>query len=131
VRAAVAEQLALAGRPSGRAATRAFLNGRDHGGRDHDGLGHDGLGDGARARARFETLPPHQRTALLMQVAASRAATTVLVVAAPDRLGGDPRLWWKAAEALAAEGLTVVVQCTHVTARDLGQEVHYELGVSA
>ncbi|QGN57886.1 hypothetical protein [Nostocoides sp. HKS02] len=66
-----------------------------------------------------------------MDIAASRAQTRVLVLAAPDRLGGDPGHWWQTAQSLAASGLTVVVQCTHATARHLGQPVHYELGVSA
>jgi ABC-type cobalamin/Fe3+-siderophores transport system ATPase subunit len=116
VRAVVAEQLALAGRPSSRAATRAFLRGR---------LGED------LAKERFEALSPHERTTLLMQVAASRAATRVLVIAEPDRWGGEPHRWWRAAEDLAVQGLTVVVQCTHATARDLGQTIHHELGVAA
>lgn len=115
VRAALAEQLALAGRPSSRAATRAFLAGH---------------GDAGLAEERFESLLPHERTVLLMDVAASRAATRVLVVAAPDRLGGDPERWWDRARRLAEEGLTVVVQCTHATARALGQPVRHELGVS-
>ncbi|MGZ4172564.1 MAG: hypothetical protein ACXVRN_14475 [Solirubrobacteraceae bacterium] len=116
LRAVVAEQLALAGRPAGRAATRAFLAGR----RQED-----------LAPARFETIPPHERTALLLDIAASRAETRVVVLAAPDRLGGDPGYWWRAAQGAAEDGLTVVVQCTHATARHLGQPVHYELGVSA
>ncbi|GAB3070104.1 hypothetical protein [Pedococcus soli] len=115
VRAAVAEQLALAGRPASRAATRAFLAG--HGVEDQG--------------ERFESLPPSTRTTLLMRVAAARAATRVLVVAAPDRLGGDPTDWYAAAERLAAEGLTVVVQVTHGTARQLALPATYELGVAA
>lgn len=114
VRAAVAEQLALAGRPAGRAATRAFLGG--HGVEE--------------AGARFETLLPSVRTVLLMHAAASRAATRVLVVAAPDRFGGDPTDWYGAAQRLAADGLTVVVQVTHATARQLAVPATYELGVS-
>ncbi len=116
VRAVVAEQLALAGRPSSRAATRAFLRGH----------GAEGL-----ATERFESLAPHERTTLLTQVAASRAATTVLVIAAPDRWGGEPQRWWRTAVDLATQGLTGVVQCTHATARDLGQPIHHELGVAA
>jgi hypothetical protein len=115
VRSAVAEQLALAGRPASRAATRAFLDGH-------------GVGD---ARQRFEGLAPSERTLLLMDVAASRAATRVLVVAAPDRFGGHPRSWYSAAERLAAEGLTVVVQVTHATARQLAvPSATFELGVA-
>jgi len=115
VRSAVAEQLALAGRPASRAATRAFLDGH-------------GVDD---ARQRFEGLAPSERTLLLMDVAASRAATRVLVVAAPDRFGGHPRTWYAAAERLAAEGLTVVVQVTHATARQLADpSATFELGVA-
>lgn len=115
VRSAVAEQLALAGRPASRAATRAFLDGH-------------GVDDG---RGRFEALAPSERTLLLMDVAASRAATRVLVVAAPDRFGGHPGTWYSAAERLAAEGLTVVVQVTHATARQLAVPGStFELGVA-
>jgi hypothetical protein len=115
VRSAVAEQLALAGRPASRAATRAFLEGH-------------GVEDG---RGRFEGLAPSERTLLLMEVAASRAATRVLVVAAPDRFGGHPRSWHAAAERLAAEGLTVVALVTHATARQLAvPSATFELGVA-
>lgn len=114
VRSAVAEQLALAGRPATRAATRAFL----------DGHGVNG------AKERFESLPPSTRTVLLMQAAATRAMTRVLVVAAPDRFGGDPTGWYGAAQRLASGGLTVVVQVTHATARQLALPATFELGVA-
>lgn len=116
VGAVVAEQLALAGRPSSRAATRAFLAG-------------SGLAE--QAGDRFDSLAAHERTTLLMRVAAGRAATTVLVVAAPDRWGGASDGWWSAADDLAAQGLTVVVLCTHATARVLDRPVDAELGVAA
>lgn len=116
VRSAVAEQLALAGRPSGRAVTRALLTAR---------------GAQGYAAQRFEALPPAERTTVLMAVAASRAETRVLVVGAPDRFGGDPQVWWRLAHDLARDGLTVVVQCTHATARALGEPAAYELGVCA
>ena len=115
VRAAVAEQLALAGLPSSRAATRALL--AAHGVQD-------------QAKERFEALEPGARTRLLMDVAARRALTRVLVVTAPDRLGGRPEEWWGAAHRYAGEGLTVVVQCNHATVRALGQPVRHELGVA-
>lgn len=113
VRAAVAEQLALAGLPSSRAATRALLAAH-------------GLQD--LAKERFEALEPGARTRLLMDVGARRALTRVLVVTAPDRLGGRPEEWWDAAHRYAGEGLTVVVQCSHATVRALGQPVRHELG---
>lgn len=115
VRAAVAEQLALAGLPSSRAATRALLTAH-------------GLQD--LAKERFEALDPGARTRLLLDVAARRALTRVLVVTAPDRLGGRPEEWWAAAHRYAGEGLTVVVQCSHATVRALGQPVRHELGAT-
>ncbi len=116
VRAAMAEQLALAGRPSSRAATRALL--AAHGVRELEG-------------ERFEAVAPEVRAVLLMEVAAARAATRVLVLVAPDRLGGDPDPWWRTAHRLAEEGLTVVVQCAHATARQLDVTAPFELGVAA
>jgi hypothetical protein len=115
VRSAVAEQLALAGRPASRAATRAFL----------------GAHDVEDPRGRVDHLAPSERTILLMDVAASRSATRVLVVAAPDRFGGHPSSWYPTAQRLAAEGLTVVVQVTHATARQLAvPATTFELGVA-
>jgi hypothetical protein len=113
VGAVVAEELALSGLPSGRRAVRSFLQQRH---------------SLERAGDRFEHLPPHERTAWLMATAASRPDARVLVVAHPDRLGGDPHHWWAQAEAFAADGMTVVVQCTHATARQLGHHDCPELG---
>ncbi|GAB3444801.1 hypothetical protein GCM10027517_24920 [Phycicoccus ginsengisoli] len=115
VRAAVAEQLALAGLPSSRAATGALLAAH-------------GLQD--LARERFEALAPGARTRLLLDVAARRALTRVLVLTAPDRLGGRPEEWWSAVHRYADDGLTVVVQCSHATVRALGQPVRHELGAT-
>ncbi|NNM45686.1 hypothetical protein [Knoellia koreensis] len=113
VHSAVAEQLALAGRPSDRAATRAVL--AAHGLEDY-------------AHERFEALDATDRTLLLMDIAASRATTRVLVVAAPDRHGGSPEAWWRAAHRLASTGLTVVVGCSHATVRALGDPPHFAVG---
>jgi hypothetical protein len=113
VGAVVSEELALSGLPSGRRAVRRFLTERHA---------------IERAGDRFEHLPAHERTAWLMETAAARTGARVLVVAHPDRLGGDPHHWWDTAEAFAAQGLTVVVQCTHATARQLGHHDCPELG---
>ena len=109
----VAEELAFAGRPSGRRAVAAFLE-------RHGVL--------AAADAPFESLAPEERVRVLTSAAAERAATRVLVVTNPDRRGGDPRLWWPLLGAHAASGLTVVVQLTHATMRQLALPVRAELG---
>ena len=110
----VAEELAFAGRPSGRRAVVAFL---------------DRHGVLASADAPFERLAAEERVRVLAAAAAERAATRVLVVTNPDRRGGDPHLWWPVLTGLAADGLTVVVQLTHATMRQLGLPVRAELGV--
>ena len=115
LRSAVAEQLALAGLPASRAATRAFLAG--HGAAD-------------LARERVEAVPPGVRTALLLEVAARRAATRVVVVGEPDRHGGDPTPWWSAVQRHAADGLTVVVLCRAATIAQLGQPVGPAIGTA-
>jgi hypothetical protein len=114
VRGVLAEELALAGLPSGRGAGARFLDERN--------AGH-------LATRRFEHVPGRQRTAWLMEIAAQRPDTEVLVVAHPDRFGGDPHRWWEASQTLAGQGLAVIVQCTHATARQLGRhDDAYELG---
>ena len=109
----LAEELAFAGRPSGRRAVAAFLT-------DH--------GVAATADARFETLAPQDRVSVLAHAAAERAATRVLVLTNPDRRGGDARTWWPVLADLAADGITVVVQLTHATMRQLELPVGAELG---
>ncbi|GAA1889141.1 hypothetical protein [Lapillicoccus jejuensis] len=93
--AVVREQLVLARRPSrGTAARRVLL--------EH------GVADGS---VRWDTLDPGDRTAILLDVAARRPDAQVLVLAGPDRHGGDPRRWYAAARAQADTVLTVVVLC--------------------
>lgn len=113
VKAVLEEELALAGLPSGRTAAHRFLAER---------------GSLELAGARWEHVAGHLRTAWLMETAAARDGIRVLVVAHPDRHGGDPHRWWDAAQSFADRGLTVVVQCTHATARQLGHFDGYELG---
>jgi len=112
----LAEELAFAGRPSGRRAVTAFL--AEH-------------GIEATADAPFETLAPHDRVHVLAHAAAERTATRVLVLTNPDRRGGDARTWWPVLEDLAAEGITVVVQLTHATMRQLDLAVGAELGCAS
>jgi hypothetical protein len=112
----VAEELAFAGRPSGRAAVADFL---------------ESHGVAARASDPFETLAPADRVRVLSHAASQRAATRVLVVGNPDRRGGDPHEWWPVLSGLAADGLTVLVQLTHPTMQQLGLPVSAGLGVRA
>lgn len=112
----VSEELAFAGRPSGRGAVARFLA-------DHDVA--------VPAHTRFEELDPADRVRVLVHAAAERAETRVLVLANPDRRGGDPQVWWPVLTGLAADGLTVVVQLTHATMRLLELPVGAELGVAA
>ncbi|MCM0641319.1 hypothetical protein [Cellulomonas wangsupingiae] len=104
----VSEELALARRPSGPRATRAWLE-------RHDLLD--------RRDTRVEELDGPLRTALLTSLAAERADVRLLVLVLPDRHGGDPAGWWSVAQAFAARGYGVLVQCTRSSARHLGIRV--------
>lgn len=111
----VADELGYAHAPSGRAQTERFL--ATHGAARH-------------MREPFERLDNGIRVRVLMAAAAERADARVLVLANPDRRGGDPHDWWPVAEDLAGQGLTVVVQTTHATCRLLGIAVTFELGAT-
>lgn len=115
VRAVVAEELALSGQRAGRSHVTAFLQAEG-------GLHHRGL--------RWEHLPTWLRTQWLADLASRRGEVDFLVLASPDRFGGDPRDWWNVAKELADKGKGVIVQCTHASARLLGEPVRFELGVS-
>lgn len=99
----VREQLVLGRQPSrGGAARRVLL--------EH------GVADGS---VRWDTLPPADRTAILIDLAARRPGAQVLVLAGPDRHSGDPRGWYAAAQAAADRVLTVVVLCRPETVAEL------------
>jgi energy-coupling factor transporter ATP-binding protein EcfA2 len=115
VRAVIGEELALSRQRARGADVTRFLQTQD-GGR-HAGL-------------RWEQLPSWLRTQWLADLASRRAAVDFLVLASPDRFGGDPMDWWNVAKALADKGKGVIVQCTHASARLLSEPVRYELGVS-
>lgn len=113
VHAVLGEQLALARCRARRRDVRAFLGER---------------GAGELWGERWEHVPAGERTAWLAELATRRAGVGVVVLANPDRFGGDPFAWWSVAEGLAARGLAVVVQCTHDSARLLRHPVRHELG---
>ncbi|MEO7752362.1 MAG: hypothetical protein ABIS35_03025 [Terracoccus sp.] len=100
LRAVVAEELALAERPASRRDVSTFLADRR-------------LED--RARVRWGSLPAGLRTRLLLELAARHRDVRVLVLAGPDRHGGDPREWHRAATGLADRGLTVIALCSPST----------------
>jgi energy-coupling factor transporter ATP-binding protein EcfA2 len=115
VRAVIGEELALSGQRARGADVTRFLQARD---------------GGRRSGLRWEQLPSWLRTEWLAELASRRAAVDFLVLASPDRFGGDPCDWWNVAKALADKGRGVIVQCTHASARLLSEPVRYELGVS-
>jgi ABC-type cobalamin/Fe3+-siderophores transport system ATPase subunit len=104
VRAVVEEELALAERPASRAAVAAFLAERD-------------LTD--RAGRPWERLPAGVRTSLLLELGALHPHVRVLVLAGPERHGGDHTVWFETCRRLAATGLVVIVLTTSATAAAL------------
>lgn len=115
VRDVIGEELALAGQRAGGSDVTAFLQSQE--GEEH-------------ARSRWEELPGWLRSQWLAELASRRSGVEFLVLASPDRFGGDPQVWWNVAKELAGKGKGVIVQCTHASARLLSAPIHYELGVS-
>ena len=113
VHAVLGEQLALAGERARRSDVRAFLAERD---------------GSALWSERWEHVPTGARTAWLAELASRRPGVELVVLANPDRFGGDPFDWWSVAQALAARRLAVVVQCTHDSARLLRHPIRHQLG---
>ncbi|WP_406691840.1 ATP-binding cassette domain-containing protein [Saccharopolyspora sp. ID03-671] len=103
VRDVVAEGLSLAGRRSTRRKVRDWLAEREL------------PGD-----VRFENLPAHQRTRLLIDLACESRTTRALVLDCPDRHGHDPQHWYSPATARAADGMAVIVLCSTHSADELG-----------
>lgn len=104
VKAVVEEELALAEKPAGRAAVAAFLAAHD-------------LSD--RATRPWEQLPAGVRTSLLLELGALHPMVRVLVLAGPERHGGDHTVWLETCRRLAETGLTVIVLTTAATAASL------------
>jgi hypothetical protein len=104
LRAVVAEELALAERPSSRKDVTRFLADRDL---------------TSLAGRRWGSLPPGLRTRLLLELGSWHPRVRVVVLAGPDRHGGNPWEWFAAAHALADQGLTVIVLCSPAIAATL------------
>jgi hypothetical protein len=108
VKAVVQEELALAERPATRAAVAAFLAAHD-------------LSD--RAARPWEQLPAGVRTSLLLELGAMHPQVRVLVLAGPERHGGDHAVWLETCRRLAATGLVVIVLTTAAAAAALPSAV--------
>lgn len=104
VHAVIAEELALAGRPFSRRDVRDVLERKKI---------------ASRARDRWASVPAEVRTVLLLELAARAPEVRVVVLAGPDRHGGDPGVWLAAARRVAAGGQTVIVLCTVSTLHHL------------
>ncbi|HKS49044.1 MAG TPA: ABC transporter ATP-binding protein [Amycolatopsis sp.] len=94
LRVVVGEELALGGRPAGKADVTRWLA-------EHDLAG--------LANARFENLKPAMRTRLLTELAAHRRGVRMLVLDRPDRHTSDVESWSKLAHEHTGHGLAVVV----------------------
>lgn len=114
VQEVLGEELAYAHRHAGRGDVRAFLANHDQ---------------QAIWGQLWEQLPPGVGSGLLLQISASRPRVEVAVLAAPERGGGDPAVWWEAAKQVAALDLAVVVLTAHAAARLLHLDVSFEIGV--
>lgn len=104
----IGEELALADQSASRSDIEQYLAQRDL---------------TALAVERWDRVPAATRLALLTELGAWRPGTRVVVLAGPDRHGGDPLAWLGPAREIAGHGLTVVVLCapatvaTHAAAR--------------
>ncbi|WP_192827117.1 hypothetical protein [Actinopolyspora erythraea] len=106
LREVVAEGLGIAGQPFGAGAVRTWL--AERGLRQQAGL-------------RFEQLPPHCRTRVLLDLARAGREIEALVLDCPDRHGGEASRWYAAAREAANHGHAVVALCSPHTAVELGE----------
>ncbi|MGD8193816.1 hypothetical protein ACEXQB_004895 [Herbiconiux sp. P18] len=68
-------------------------------------------GAGDYANVRMADVPAALRVRLLAELAAFRRGVRAVVLASPDRHGGDPREWFDVAADLAARDFAVLVVC--------------------
>lgn len=105
--AVIGEELAVARRPAGRAAVRAWLAERRA---------------GEWERARLEEVDPDVRMALLAELAALRPGVEAVAICCPDRYGASPHACLGVARELAGHGLAVLLQLTSNTALAIADE---------
>ncbi|MEP7160755.1 MAG: hypothetical protein ABI746_06605 [Dermatophilaceae bacterium] len=116
VRNVVAQELTLAGRRLRRRDVRDFLAERRS----------SYLSDW-----RWDRVPAASRTLWLTELALRNPNVEAVVVAHPDRWGGDARIWFDPLRRLDRQGVVLVVMCTEATARLLGSEPTYRIGGAA
>lgn len=80
----------------------------------------DDLGLRESARVPIATVDPLVRLRLLTELAILRDGVEGLVLASPDRHGGDPMEWWSLARALADRGFAVLVIAGDASAAAIG-----------
>lgn len=90
----VAEELMFAGSAPNPFAARRWL---------------DDLGLGDLAGVPIGEVAPAARLRILLELAALRPGVRALVLASPDRHGGEPAVWWRLAEEFADRGFAVLV----------------------
>ncbi|MFJ6651719.1 hypothetical protein ACIQLJ_02855 [Microbacterium sp. NPDC091313] len=69
----------------------------------------DDVGLGDLAGIPVGEVAPAARLRILLELAAMRPGVRGIVLASPDRHGGEPAVWWALAEEFAARGLAVLV----------------------
>ncbi|GAB78747.1 hypothetical protein SAMN05421595_2400 [Austwickia chelonae] len=115
VRTVIGHELALAGQPSRRRDIARFLTER---------------GAADLVKSRWEQAPHGSRTGWLAELAFMEDGVEAIVVTHPDRWGGDVEEWAVPLGELIAEDRVIVIVCTPSTARILGLEDTYHIGVS-
>lgn len=74
---------------------------------------------------------PAMRTRVLAELAILRDGVEAVVLASPDRHGGDPHDWWALARALADRGFAVLVLASPASARVLRAAGELDASASA
>ena len=103
----VGEELAMAGRPAGRAHVHAWLTANELAQHRHD---------------RIEDLPAGVRTVALTRLASLRPGVAFLVLVLPERSGIDPAAWIDDAIRLTDAGFGVVVTMSTGIARHVERD---------
>ncbi|QCR18326.1 hypothetical protein [Agrococcus sp. SGAir0287] len=104
VRGVIAEELLFAGLPGHPRGVRGWAT---------------QLGVADAIDATVADLAPARRTRLLAELAILRDGVEAVVLACPDRHGGDPRDWWSLAGSLADRGFAVLAIASPASERAL------------
>jgi hypothetical protein len=102
---AIAEELLFAGVPGGRRSVRGWAA---------------QLGVLGELDLPIADVAPATRTRVLAELAILRDDVEAVVLASPDRHGGDPHDWWALARSLADRGFAVLVLASPASAQVLG-----------